>query len=166
MGEMFEGDSAEGLACTDPGARTPIGTSRNFPAHMSAESPSNISPKSYPKFRNPRTTFEIFKKTTLKNLKAPIGVLARLTLRSVPHHHRHGFGAKFFDTFSNQSSRNLNHFLFHTKKSPLQKNSASNLIFSPHFICFEESCFSSKYVQINLLLLQMLYLKDQERPME
>ena len=36
-----------------------------FPAHLSAESPSNISPtrqKSYPKFRNPRTTFEIFKK--------------------------------------------------------------------------------------------------------
>ena len=46
MGEMFEGDSAdtcagkfplvsmggraEGLACTDPGARTPIGASGNF----------------------------------------------------------------------------------------------------------------------------------------
>ena len=46
MGEMFEGDSAdtsakklllvsmggraEGLACADPGARTPIGASRNF----------------------------------------------------------------------------------------------------------------------------------------
>ena len=46
LGEMFEGDSAytgagkfplvsmggraEGLACTDPGARTPIGTSGNF----------------------------------------------------------------------------------------------------------------------------------------
>ena len=46
LGEMFEGDSAdtctgkfplmligcgaEGLACTDPGARTPIGVSRNF----------------------------------------------------------------------------------------------------------------------------------------
>ena len=46
LGEMFEGDSAdtcagkfalvlmggraEGLACTDPGARTPIGVSGNF----------------------------------------------------------------------------------------------------------------------------------------
>ena len=46
LGEMFEGDSAdmcagkfpivsmggraEGLACTDPGARTPIGASGNF----------------------------------------------------------------------------------------------------------------------------------------
>ena len=45
LGEMFEGDSdmcagkfllvsmgdrAEGLACADPGARTPIGASRNF----------------------------------------------------------------------------------------------------------------------------------------
>ena len=46
LGEMFEGDSAdkcagkfplvsmggraEGLACADPGARTPIGTSENF----------------------------------------------------------------------------------------------------------------------------------------
>ena len=35
-GEMFEGDSgvdgcrAEGLACTDLGARTPIGASENF----------------------------------------------------------------------------------------------------------------------------------------
>jgi hypothetical protein len=48
LGEMFECDStdmclgkfplvsmggrAEGLACKDPGARTPIGTSRNFPS--------------------------------------------------------------------------------------------------------------------------------------
>ena len=47
LGEMFEGDSAdmcagkfplvsmkgraEGLACADPGARTPIGASGNFP---------------------------------------------------------------------------------------------------------------------------------------
>ena len=47
LGEMFEGDSAdtcaeffslmsmggrgEGLACADPGARTPIGVSGNFP---------------------------------------------------------------------------------------------------------------------------------------
>ena len=46
LGEMFEGDSAdtyagkiplvsiggraEGLACSDPGARTPIGVSENF----------------------------------------------------------------------------------------------------------------------------------------
>ena len=46
LGEMFEGDStdmcagkfllvsiggrAEGLACADPGARTPIGASRNY----------------------------------------------------------------------------------------------------------------------------------------
>jgi hypothetical protein len=46
LGEMFEGDSedmcagkfplvskgggAEGLACADPGARTPIGASKNF----------------------------------------------------------------------------------------------------------------------------------------
>ena len=37
LGEMFEGDSlmwmggrAEGLACTDPAARTPIGVSRNL----------------------------------------------------------------------------------------------------------------------------------------
>ena len=60
FGEMFEGDSAdmcagkfplvslggraEGLACADPGARTPIGASGNFPAHVSAESHSNISP--------------------------------------------------------------------------------------------------------------------------
>ena len=60
LGEMFKGDSAdtcagkfpltsmggraEGLACADPGARTPIGTSGNFPARVSAELPSNISP--------------------------------------------------------------------------------------------------------------------------
>ena len=60
LGEMFEGDSAdmcagkfllllmggraEGLACADPGARNPIGTSGNFQPHMSAELPSNISP--------------------------------------------------------------------------------------------------------------------------
>ena len=60
LGEMFEGDSAdmcagkfqlvlmggraEGLACADPGARTPIGISRNLPPHVSAVSPSNISP--------------------------------------------------------------------------------------------------------------------------
>ena len=56
LGEMFEGDSAdtcawkfplvtmgglaEGLACADPGARTPIGASGNFPAPVSAEGPS------------------------------------------------------------------------------------------------------------------------------
>ena len=52
LGEMFEGDSADmcacnfllmwiggrakGLACADPGARTPLGVSGNFP---------NLSPK-------------------------------------------------------------------------------------------------------------------------
>ena len=60
LGEMFEGDSAdmcagiihlvsmgslaEGPACADTGARTPIGASGNFPARVSAELPSNISP--------------------------------------------------------------------------------------------------------------------------
>ena len=38
LGEMFEGDSAPQV--TQP----PIDSSGNFPAHMSAESPSNISP--------------------------------------------------------------------------------------------------------------------------
>ena len=49
LGEIFEGDSAlvpkisasvdggraEGLACADPGARTPIGASGNFKYHCS-----------------------------------------------------------------------------------------------------------------------------------
>ena len=35
---------APGFAHARPSARPPIDTSRNFPAHMSAESPSNISP--------------------------------------------------------------------------------------------------------------------------
>ena len=40
-----------------PFARPPISMSGNFLPHVSAESPSNISPnqKSYLKFRNPRT---------------------------------------------------------------------------------------------------------------
>ena len=49
-----------GSAHARPSTQPPIDTSGNIPAHMSAESPSNISPnpqKSYPKFRNPRTTF-------------------------------------------------------------------------------------------------------------
>jgi hypothetical protein len=52
---------APGSAHARPSDRPPIDIRRNFLAHMSAESPSNISPnpqKSYPKFRNPRTTFE------------------------------------------------------------------------------------------------------------
>ena len=56
---------APGSAQARPSARPPIDTSGNFPAHVSAESPSNISPNPlevYPKFRNPRTNFEIFKK--------------------------------------------------------------------------------------------------------
>ena len=60
LGEMFEGDFADtcadkfplammgvlapGSAHARPSARPPIDTSGNFPAHMSAESPSNISP--------------------------------------------------------------------------------------------------------------------------
>ena len=35
---------ALGSAHARPSARPPINTSRNFPAHMSAESPSNITP--------------------------------------------------------------------------------------------------------------------------
>ena len=35
---------APGSAHARPSARPPIDTSGNFPAHMSAESPSNISP--------------------------------------------------------------------------------------------------------------------------
>ena len=54
----------------------PIDMSVNFPAHMSAESPSNISqnPKnSFPKFRNPWTTFKLFKKP--KNApREPVGM--------------------------------------------------------------------------------------------
>ena len=50
-------------AHTSPHLRSPphIDVSWNYPAHASAESPSNLSPspqKSYPKFRNPRMTFE------------------------------------------------------------------------------------------------------------
>ena len=45
--------------------------------HTCLQSHLQISPPtpqlSYPKFRNPRTTFEIFKKTLLKNLKTPPG---------------------------------------------------------------------------------------------
>ena len=44
-----------------PFARPPISMSGNFSTHMSAESPSNISPtpqKSYPKFRKTSTTLE------------------------------------------------------------------------------------------------------------
>ena len=33
-----------GSAHARPSTQTPIDTSENFPAHMSAESPSNISP--------------------------------------------------------------------------------------------------------------------------
>jgi hypothetical protein len=37
----------------------PINAIENFPEHISEESPSNISPqKPYPKFLNPRMTFE------------------------------------------------------------------------------------------------------------
>ena len=55
LGEMFEGDSAdtyagkfplvsmggraEGLACTDPGARTPIGASGNFTTFPAGDFP-------------------------------------------------------------------------------------------------------------------------------
>ena len=61
---------APGSAHARPSAHPPIDSSGNFPAHVSAESSSNISPtpqKSYPKSRNPMTTFEI-KKTHLKTL--------------------------------------------------------------------------------------------------
>ena len=58
----------------DVSARPPIDTSGNFPAHVSAGSPSNISPNpSYPKFQNPRTTFEIFNNKKIKKLKTPPG---------------------------------------------------------------------------------------------
>ena len=59
LGEMFEGDSAdmcvgkflrvsmgarvEGLACADPGARTPIGTSRIFNIYLTG-GPTNYIP--------------------------------------------------------------------------------------------------------------------------
>ena len=49
---------ASGSAHARPSARPPIDTSGNFSAHMSAESPSNISPNTYLKFQNPRTTFK------------------------------------------------------------------------------------------------------------
>jgi hypothetical protein len=55
---------ATGSAHPRPSSQPPIETSGNFPAEVSAESPSNISPnanrtpqKSHPKFWNPRTTF-------------------------------------------------------------------------------------------------------------
>jgi hypothetical protein len=50
---------APGSAHARPSAQSPI--NNKIPAHVSAESPSNISPnpyKSYPKSLNPRTTFE------------------------------------------------------------------------------------------------------------
>ena len=75
---------APGSAHARPSALPPIDTSGNFPAHVSAKSPSNISPNlseviskvsefflgcgllvffgylvPHAKFRNPRTTFEI-----------------------------------------------------------------------------------------------------------
>jgi hypothetical protein len=61
---------APGSAHARPSARPHIATSGNFLAHVSAESPSNISPnqKSYPKFQNPRTNFAIFNQ---KNFKKP-----------------------------------------------------------------------------------------------
>ena len=65
---------APGSVHARPSARPPIDTSGNFLAPVSAESPSNIPPtpqKSYPKFRNPRTNFEIFIFFCL-NLKTPI----------------------------------------------------------------------------------------------
>ena len=43
------------LHTLDGSAHSPIDMSGNFPAHVSAESPSNIS---YLKFQNPWTTFE------------------------------------------------------------------------------------------------------------
>ena len=52
---------APGSAHARPSAWPLISMHGNCPPHMSAESPSNISPnpqKSYSKFRNPRTTFE------------------------------------------------------------------------------------------------------------
>ena len=38
------GPRSQGLRTRDPPLGTPIDTSGNFPVHMSAESPSNISP--------------------------------------------------------------------------------------------------------------------------
>ena len=58
---MPMGVLAPGTAHARLSAQPPIDTSANFLPYVSAESPSNISPnpwKSYPKFRNPRTTFE------------------------------------------------------------------------------------------------------------
>ena len=43
---------APGSAHARPSARLPIDTSGNFPAHMSAESPSNISPNPFKKPKN------------------------------------------------------------------------------------------------------------------
>ena len=56
---------APGSAHARPSARPPIGMSKNFPAkclqsHLQTSPPTPQN--SYPKFRNPRTTFEIFKK--------------------------------------------------------------------------------------------------------
>jgi hypothetical protein len=71
MGEMFEGDSADtcagkfplvsmggrakGLACADPGARTPIGASGNFESlsdHSLNFFPSKVSPPVFNSFRD------------------------------------------------------------------------------------------------------------------
>ena len=110
--------------------------------HVSAESPSNISPKSYPKFRNPRTTFEIFKKTTLKNLKAPIGVLARLTLRSVPHHHRHGFGGQiFWYIFKSKFSQFESFFVSYKKITPTKKFRLKSYFFTSFHMFWRELLF-------------------------
>jgi hypothetical protein len=46
---------------------------------MSAESPSTPQ-KSYPKFRNPLTTFEIFQKEPLKKHKTPQGARGGLRI--------------------------------------------------------------------------------------
>ena len=49
---------APGSAHDRPSAQTPIDSSGNFPAHVSAESTSISPNRSYPKFQKPRTTFE------------------------------------------------------------------------------------------------------------
>ena len=65
---------APGSAHARPSARPPIDTSGNFPAHVSAESPSNISPNPsevISEVSEPWDNFWNFQKKILKNLKTP-----------------------------------------------------------------------------------------------
>ena len=81
LGEMFEGDSADmcvgkfplvsmggradGLACTDPGARTPIGASGNF-LHVTLARSEDL-PTAHKASDKYRSMFEVMEETICLN---------------------------------------------------------------------------------------------------